>query len=109
MLRAVHHGDPATETAHHLGQLHARRPGARLPVLVPNRKGFERARAADVREIAVFTAASETELRQVYSQLGEQIGYEVRKVDTSRPWLAGGALLLVVGVGAGIGLGRRLP
>jgi len=38
----------------------ARRPDARLPVLVPNRKGFERARAADVREIAVFTAASET-------------------------------------------------
>ena len=38
----------------------ARRPDARLPVLVPNRKGFERARASDVREIAVFTAASET-------------------------------------------------
>ena len=38
----------------------ARRPDARLPVLVPNRKGFERARACDVREIAVFTAASET-------------------------------------------------
>jgi len=38
----------------------ARRPDARLPVLVPNRKGFERARESDVREIAVFTAASET-------------------------------------------------
>jgi hydroxymethylglutaryl-CoA lyase len=38
----------------------ARRPGARLPVLVPNRKGFERARESDVRDIAVFTAASET-------------------------------------------------
>ena len=35
-------------------------PGARTPVLVPNRKGFERARAAGAREIAVFTAASET-------------------------------------------------
>jgi Ca-activated chloride channel homolog len=56
-----------------------------------------------------FTAATEAELRQVYAELGEQIGYEVRKVDTSRPWLAGGALLLVVGVGTGIGLGRRLP
>jgi hydroxymethylglutaryl-CoA lyase len=32
----------------------------RLPVLVPNRAGFERARAAGAREIAVFTAASET-------------------------------------------------
>jgi len=34
--------------------------GARLPVLVPNRKGFEMAREAGAREIAVFTAASET-------------------------------------------------
>ena len=38
----------------------AKRPGVRLPVLVPNRKGFELARAAGAREIAVFTAASET-------------------------------------------------
>ena len=35
-------------------------PGVRLPVLVPNRQGFERARAAGAREIAVFTAASES-------------------------------------------------
>jgi hydroxymethylglutaryl-CoA lyase len=34
--------------------------GARTPVLVPNRKGFEAARAAGAREIAVFTAASES-------------------------------------------------
>jgi len=32
----------------------------RLPVLVPNRAGFERAREAGAREIAVFTAASDT-------------------------------------------------
>ena len=34
--------------------------GVRLPVLVPNRAGYEAARAAGAREIAVFTAASET-------------------------------------------------
>jgi hydroxymethylglutaryl-CoA lyase len=34
--------------------------GVRLPLLVPNRQGFDRARAAGVRAIAVFTAASET-------------------------------------------------
>ena len=34
--------------------------GVRLPVLVPNRAGWERARAAGAREIAVFTAASGT-------------------------------------------------
>jgi hydroxymethylglutaryl-CoA lyase len=38
----------------------SRREGVRLPVLVPNRRGFEAARAAGAREIAVFTAASET-------------------------------------------------
>jgi hydroxymethylglutaryl-CoA lyase len=37
-----------------------KRPGLRLGVLVPNRKGFDRARSAGAREIAVFTAASET-------------------------------------------------
>ena len=37
----------------------AKRPGVRYPVLVPNMRGYERARAVDVREIAVFTAASE--------------------------------------------------
>jgi Ca-activated chloride channel family protein len=66
-------------------------------------------RIAELSGGQFFTAASESELRQVYAQLGEQIGYETRKVDTSRPWLAGGALLLVVGVATGIGLGRRLP
>jgi isopropylmalate/homocitrate/citramalate synthase len=38
-----------------------RKPGGvRLPVLVPNREGYERAVAAGAREVAVFTAASET-------------------------------------------------
>lgn len=37
-----------------------RRPGVRYPVLVPNAKGMERALAAGARDVAVFTAASET-------------------------------------------------
>ena len=36
-----------------------RRPGVRYPVLVPNEKGLERALAAQVKEVAVFTAASD--------------------------------------------------
>src|SRR5689334_13492111 len=35
-------------------------PGVRYPVLVPNVRGMERALAAGVREVAVFTAASES-------------------------------------------------
>jgi isopropylmalate/homocitrate/citramalate synthase len=37
-----------------------RASGTRYPALVPNLKGLERALAAGVREVAVFTAASET-------------------------------------------------
>ncbi len=36
-----------------------RRPGVRYPALVPNLQGYERARAAGINEVAVFTAASE--------------------------------------------------
>jgi len=36
-----------------------RRPGVRYPVLVPNERGLDRAEAAGVQAIAVFTAASE--------------------------------------------------
>ncbi len=41
------------------GRIH-RASGVRYPALVPNVRGLERAIAAGVREIAVFTAASET-------------------------------------------------
>src|SRR5260221_10520271 len=37
-----------------------RKPGVSYPVLVPNLKGFDAARAARVEEIAVFAAASES-------------------------------------------------
>ena len=81
-------------------------PGERTPVAVDN---ASMRRIAELSGGQFFTATSEGELRQVYGELGEQIGYEVRRVDVSRPWLAGAALLLVVGVGAGLALGRRLP
>jgi Ca-activated chloride channel homolog len=70
---------------------------------------------ASLREIAqisggqFFTAASQEELQQVYQTLGEQIGYETRRVDISHPWLLGGTLLAMLGLGCAVGLGRRLP
>jgi hydroxymethylglutaryl-CoA lyase len=42
----------------------AKRPGTRYPALVPNVRGLERALAAGVTEIALFTAASETFTRR---------------------------------------------
>ena len=38
----------------------AKKPGVAYPVLVPNMRGFEAARAAGAQEVAVFGAASET-------------------------------------------------
>lgn len=66
-------------------------------------------RIADLSGGQFFTASTESQLRQVYSQLGEQIGYETRLVDQTRPWLALGTLLMMIGLGSGIVLGRRIP
>ena len=50
------------------------RPGVRYPVLVPNLQGYERARAVGVREIAVFTAASEAfNQRNINATIDESI------------------------------------
>ena len=47
---------------------------AQLPMLVPNRQGFERAKAAGVRAIAIFTAASDTfNQKNTNATIGESI------------------------------------
>jgi hydroxymethylglutaryl-CoA lyase len=51
---------PQLADADRLLPLIGRRPGVRYPVLVPNMRGLERARAAGADAIAVFAAASET-------------------------------------------------
>jgi hydroxymethylglutaryl-CoA lyase len=49
-------------------------PGVRYPVLVPNMKGYERAKAAGVDAIAVFTAASEPfTKRNINMTIGESL------------------------------------
>jgi hydroxymethylglutaryl-CoA lyase len=45
-----------------------RRPGVRYTALVPNRQGLERAIAAGVSEVAIFSAASETFSRRNINQ-----------------------------------------
>jgi len=51
---------PQLADADHLIPMIRRRTGVRYPVLVPNMRGLERARAAGADAIAVFAAASET-------------------------------------------------
>jgi len=57
-----------------------RLPSVRYPVLVPNLKGLERALAAGAREIALFTAASETFCQKNLNRTIEQSLQEFEQV-----------------------------
>ncbi|KOX23687.1 hypothetical protein ADK67_20130 [Saccharothrix sp. NRRL B-16348] len=56
-----------------------------------------------------FKAASAEELRRVYDTLGEQIGYEKKQADASRPWVALGTVLGLIAVAGALLFGQRLP
>jgi CobQ-like glutamine amidotransferase family enzyme len=55
------------------------------------------------------TAASAEELKSVYAQLGEQIGYEIKQQDVSRPWMIAGTLLVMLGAAGALVVGGRIP
>jgi Ca-activated chloride channel family protein len=56
-----------------------------------------------------FKAASAAELQQVYETLGEQIGFETKRGDASRPWIILGTLAAIVAAGSALVLTQRLP
>lgn len=56
-----------------------------------------------------FKAATAEELRRVYDTLGEQIGYEKKQADASKPWLVLGTLTAMFAAAAALLLGQRLP
>lgn len=56
-----------------------------------------------------YKAASAEEVRQVYDTLGEQIGYETKDADASKPWLMLGTLAALVAAGSALFIGQRLP
>ncbi|QWF79813.1 VWA domain-containing protein [Amycolatopsis sp. CA-230715] len=68
-----------------------------------------------LREIAgqangnFYKAANADELKKVYDTIGEQIGYETRVADASRPWLIAGTVLFVIGLAGAVGLNQRIP
>lgn len=70
---------------------------------------------AAMREIArisggrSFSASSADELREVYGQVRDQVGYETRAVDVSRPWFACGTLAAMAALASALVLGRRIP
>lgn len=56
-----------------------------------------------------FTASTLEELDSVYRTLEEQIGYEWKKADASRPWLVIGALLAMAAAAGSLAAHRRIP
>jgi Ca-activated chloride channel family protein len=56
-----------------------------------------------------YKAATADQLRRVYETLGEQIGYETKEQDASRPWLVLGTLLALAAAGSALLIGQRLP
>ncbi|WP_033287552.1 VWA domain-containing protein [Amycolatopsis jejuensis] len=68
-----------------------------------------------LREIArlsggeFYKAASADELKRVYADLGEQIGFELKNADASKPWVVLGTLVLMAGAATALLVGQRLP
>ena len=55
------------------------------------------------------TAATSEELKSVYAELGEQIGYEIKQQDVSRPWMIAGTILVMLGAATSLVLAARIP
>jgi Ca-activated chloride channel family protein len=56
-----------------------------------------------------YKAASADEIKKVYANLGDQIGYELKSTDASRPWAVLGTLVLLLAAGSSLAIGQRLP
>ena len=67
------------------------------------------ARIADLSGGSAYTASSLEQLKEVFTSLQEQIGYETIKGDASVGWLRLGALSLAVAALAALLINRRLP
>jgi Ca-activated chloride channel family protein len=56
-----------------------------------------------------YRAASAGQLQQVYAKLGQQIGYENKQADASKPWLVLGTILALISAAGALVIGQRLP
>lgn len=80
--------------------------GERIPVKVDDESMREIARLSGGE---FYNAATAGELDEVYSTLSEQIGYEIKRKDVSKPWYALGTITVMAAVGVALGFGQRLP
>ena len=54
-------------------------------------------------------ASTELDLRETYSSLAEQVGYEERRINMAGRWFVAATILLALGAGAAVVQGQRLP
>lgn len=80
--------------------------GKNQPVPVDDESMKEIARLSDGE---FYRAATADQLHRVYDTLGEQIGYETKDADASRPWLVLGALAALLAAASALVIGQRLP
>ena len=64
---------------------------------------------AELSDGEAYTASSLEQLKEVFTNLQEQIGYETRKGDASAGWLRLGTLVLALAALAAMLINRRLP
>lgn len=66
-------------------------------------------RIAEISDGQFFEAGDLDELGRVYDELAEQIGYQIRRSDASKPWFAVGTAAIIAAATAALSLGQRLP
>lgn len=66
-------------------------------------------RVANLSGGQFYDAGSAGQLNDVVNTLGEQIGYETKRADASKPWLIAGTLIAVLAAAGALAIGQRLP
>ncbi|MGH2602268.1 MAG: VWA domain-containing protein [Pseudonocardiaceae bacterium] len=66
-------------------------------------------RIAELSGGEFYDAGSANQLSEVYDTLGEQIGYETKRTDASKPWLIAGTIAAVLAAAGALAIGQRLP
>jgi Ca-activated chloride channel family protein len=64
---------------------------------------------AELSDGSAYTASTLEQLKEVFTELQDQIGYETVKGDASVGWLRLGSLLLALAALAALLINRRLP
>jgi Ca-activated chloride channel family protein len=66
-------------------------------------------RIAELSGGQFYDAGTAGELSAVVNTLGEQIGYETKRADASKPWLIAGTIAAILAAASAVAIGQRLP